>query len=140
MSSLNWEWLKSECMSWIKDKCNDVVAIENLVKLKDEAETKGFTREQVSKAIHKCRKIIDEANASNQQPSIRTPEEELPPTPEPKEEVQQPHGMQTQKDRGRFNTSIRRDIQVGASKENLTPSGTRKSGASGGKSIVDGIL
>lgn len=101
-------------MNWIKDKCNDVVAIESLVKLKDEAETKGFTREQVSKAIHKCRKIIDETNASNQQPPIRTPEEELPPTPEPKEEVQQLHDMQAQKDRGRPNLGIRRDIQVGA--------------------------
>lgn len=89
MSSLDWEWLKSECMSWIKDKCNDVVAIESLIKLKDEAETKGFTREQVSKAIHKCRKIINEANASNQQSAMGAPEEKPPAAP--KEEVQQLH-------------------------------------------------
>lgn len=114
MSSLDWEWLKQNCMTWIKDKCNDVVAIENLVKLKDEAETKGFTREQVSKVIHKCRKIIDEANASNQQPPIRTPKEELPPTPESKEEVQQLHDMQAQKDRARPSASIRTDLSSGA--------------------------
>ena len=40
MSSLDWDWLKSECMRWIKDKCNDVVAIESLIKIKDEANEK----------------------------------------------------------------------------------------------------
>lgn len=74
-------------MAWIKDKCNDVVAIENLIKLKKQAEARGFTREQVSKAIHKCRKIIDEANASNQKPSMGAPEEK--PSAAPKEEVPQ---------------------------------------------------
>ena len=114
MSSLDWEWLKQNCMNWIKDKCNDVVAIESLVKLKDEAEAKGFAREQVSKAIHKCRKIIDETNTSNQQPPIRTQEEELPPAPEPKKKVPQPNDMQAQKDRGSPNPRIRRDLSSGA--------------------------
>ncbi len=130
MSSLDWDWLKSECMSWMKDKCNDVVAIENLIKLKDEAETRGFTREQVSKAIHKCRKIIDEANTSNQQPPMGAPEEKPPSAP--KEEVQQLQQLPKQ--------ASRRTRQSYEAPANLTASGTRKSGASGGKSIVDGIL
>ena len=112
MSSLDWEWLKQSCMKWIKDKCNDVIAIDNLVKLKDEAETRGFTREQVSKEIHKCRKIINEDNASDKQPTMGAPKEKPPAAP--KEEMQQLHDMQAQKDRGRPSASIRRDIQIGA--------------------------
>ena len=67
-------------MTWINSKVNDVQATEDLTKLKDEAVNRGFTRMQVSKAIHKCRKIIDEeSNIQQHKPAV--PESESAPEP-----------------------------------------------------------
>jgi hypothetical protein len=80
MNNLDWQWLKSQCMEWIKSPANDVKATEDVNKLKDEAVKRGFTREQVSKAIHKCRKIIDEeSNIQQHAPAIPKSESKTEP-------------------------------------------------------------
>lgn len=94
MSNLDWDWLRSECDKWLGDKCNDVKATENLIALKDKAETKGFTRIQVSKVIHKLRKIKDEISRDKQH-TKPVPEPE-PPAEEKVQEVPELQGTESE--------------------------------------------
>lgn len=80
LNDLNWQWLKSECMAWMSSKANDVQATEDLIKLKNEAVKMGFERIQVSQAIHKLRKILD--NEEQQKPSLGISSEVIQPEEE----------------------------------------------------------
>lgn len=128
--------LYSNCYKFMTSKKDDVALMEISKQIRLRAKADGFTDDEISEQMRKAREARDEANTSNQQPSMGTPEEKPPAA----QEVPELHDMQAQKDRGRSGASIRRDLSGGVSKEKLTPSGTRKSGASGGKSIADGIL
>lgn len=133
MNNPDWQWLKSQCMTWINSKVNDVQATEDLTKLKDEAVNRGFTRMQVSQAIHKCRKIIDEeSNIQQHKPAVPEPESAPEPAAPAPTKVDA-----TKRTKQEFQ---RRTTESLSAVSGLTPSGTRKTGASGGKSIVDGIL
>lgn len=132
MQALDWQWLKSQCMAWIKDKCNDVKAEQDRINLGNEAKSKGFTNLQVSQAIHKCRKLIDESSRDKQHTEpVQQPESREA------EQVPQLQGVQekTEQELSRRAQHSNQPVPDG-----LTSSGTRKSGAAGGRSIVDGIL
>lgn len=101
-------------MTWINSKVNDVQATEDLTKLKDEAVNRGFARMQVSQAIHKCRKIIDESNANKQ--NAEPPKQE--PTPEPTP----PSPTKVDVTQG-ASQGVRRDLSSLPTQPGLNPSG-----------------
>lgn len=103
--------LYSNCYKFMTSKKNDVELMEISKQIRFRAKEDGFTDDEINEQMRKARENRDEANASNQQSAMGTPEEKPPAAP--KEEVQQLHDMQTKKDRGRSNASIRRDIPTG---------------------------
>ncbi len=122
--------LYSNCYKFMTSKKNDVELMEISKQIRLRSKADGFTDDEINEQMRKARENRDEANASNQQPSVGAPEEKPPAAP--KEEVQQLQQLPEQ--------VSRRTRQSYEAPANLTASGTRKSGASGGKSIVDGIL
>ena len=130
---MNKDWLKSECTKWFDNKVNDVKKIELLRELKDEAVSRGFDRMDVSWCIHEIRKDRDANQTSGEFVNVGIPKEKPPATQE------QPKETEIIDNRTEKELSKRVKQSFGEV-SGLTSSGTRKSGASGGKSIVDGIL
>lgn len=129
----NKDWLKSECVKWFDDKVNDVKKIELLRALKDEAVSRGFDRMYVSWCIHDIRKDRDANQTSGEFVNVGIPKEK-PPAAQDKQKETKAIDNRTEKELSK------RVSQSFSEVSGLTLSGTRKSGASGGKSIVDGIL
>lgn len=130
---MNKDWLKSECTKWFDNKVNDVKKIELLRELKDEAVSLGFDRMDVSWCIHGIRKDRDANQTSGEFVNVGIPKEKPPATQE------QPKEKEIIDNRTEKELS-KRVKQSFNEVSGLTSSGTRKSGASGGKSIIDGIL
>ena len=84
---MNKDWLKSECVKWFDHKCNDVVKLELLRALKDEAVSHGFDRMDVSWCIHGIRKERDAAQNSRECTSMGVSNEELQPAEAKPEEA-----------------------------------------------------
>ena len=118
--SLN--WLYDSCANWLDAKHKtDFHARDDRLKLVAAANDKGLTVEQVSSTIHQinedrrnAKRITEDANDSGSE--LVT------------EEVTDSAPAQQQQ------------VCPSTSKGKTSASGTRISGASGGKSIVDGIL
>ncbi len=130
---VNKDWLKSECVKWFDNKVNDVKKIELLRELKDEAVSRGFDRMDVSWCIHGIRKDRDANQTSGEFVNVGIPKEKPPATQEQPKETAIIDNRTEKELSKRVKQSF---VEVSG----LTSSGTRKSGASGGKSIVDGIL
>lgn len=115
-------WLYKCCEAWIDKKHKtDFHARDDRLKLVAAANDKGLTVEEVSETIHQvnedrrnAKRITEDAN-DNGSELVTEEVADSAPTPE------QP-------------------IRPSTSKGKTSASGTRISGASGGRSIVDGIL
>lgn len=127
------DWLKSECVKWFDNKINDVKKIELLRALKDEAVSRSFDRMDVSWCIHDIRKDRDANQTNGEFASVGIPKEKLPTAQEKQKETAIIDNRTEEELSKRVSQSF-------SEVSGLTSSGTRKSGASGGKSIVDGIL
>ena len=117
-------WLYDSCANWLDKKHkHDIHAQEDKIKLVAAANERGLTTEQVSSTIHQvnedrrnAKRITEDAN-DNESELVTEEVTDSAPTPE------QP---------------IRPSASKG--KKKYSESGTVISGASGGKSIVDGII
>ena len=93
-------------------KKDDVALMEISKQIRLRAKEDGFTDDEISEQMRKAREARDEANTSNKQPPMGTPEEKPPAA----QEVPELHDMQAQKDRGGSDSGIRRDIPIGTEK------------------------
>lgn len=87
------DWLKSECVKWFDHKCNDVLKLELLRALKDEAVSRGFDRMDVSWCIHGNRKERDAAKNSRECASMGVSNEELQPAETKPEEAKEVNSL-----------------------------------------------
>lgn len=102
---------------------NDVEVFDKLVALRKECRERGIDADKVNELI---RKVIHEHNKPAAMPEPEAPQ---PVTPEPPQAVQDKRAERVPK----------RTRQSYEPEEGMTPSGTKKTGAAGGRSIFDFI-
>lgn len=124
--------LKQACEKWLDLNGHDHLLMEERKKLNQLAPSS-----EVSAMIHQITEERKNENSILQSPDTAVSESrsELPSTTEP---VTPEPSQGIQNSTPRLRSRVRES--QGELPEGMTPSGTRKSGASGGKSIVDGIL
>lgn len=107
---------------------NDIECVATLNELRRECREKGIDPERVNQIIRSENHAI--RNKNMQSAPKATPQE--PVTPEP------PQVIPDKRTEAQLSRRVERGVETVS--DGMTPSGTRKTGASGGKSIVDGIL
>ena len=107
---------------------NDVDVHAKLYALRIKCRERGIHTDEVTRIV---RSVLNEDSKPAPMPE-----------PEAPEKVQRPESNQEERKRsGKQDKELsRRTRQSYETEEGMTPSGTKKSGAAGGKSIVDGIL
>lgn len=121
--------LKQAAKEALSIKC-DVECHQALTKLRRECREKCLDSDRVNKIIRATNHELH--HKPKPKPDAGVSPEELLATQEKPKEMSKLQGLPEQ--------VSRRVEQSYSTPSGITPSGTRKSGASGGKSIVDGIL
>lgn len=129
------DWLERQYYGFLISKNNDVELEVILKAIRAKAKKKGYTEKQMNAALKAAKKFKESINESSRDKQHTEPVQQT--EPREAEQVPQLQGLQekTEQELSRRAQNSNQPVPDG-----LTESGTRKSGAAGGRSIVDGIL
>ncbi len=114
-------WLYDSCANWLDKKCNDFKAVELRLKLITAAKQKGLTVEQVSQTIHQVNE--DRRNERERFEQLR-------------EDAKDNENTVVAEEATAATPTQQHPVRTSTSKGETSASGTKITGAAGGKSIL----